>query len=114
MVERYFSYDSTDLMKEVAEDIYLLGPDEPVYAVYTYYGIVDDYEINQEFITDYWYVNEPKDDITEPWDVEEEQLANTRRLMDHYEMLDSLKDEHVEIMTLEKLYQLLDEQNRII
>lgn len=103
-----YSYDSTELIKEVLEDIATYGPDEHVYAMYTLFD-TDDERTQIGFITDYWYVNAPEIDDAIWMDEEDKRV-----LQEHEEVIASLDDEIVEEMSLKELLENLEEQNKII
>lgn len=53
------SYESEELIEEVLEDIDLFGEDDEVFAIYSYFEVVDGRKIDAEFITDYFSATEP-------------------------------------------------------
>ena len=53
------SYASEELIEEVLEDIALFGEEDEVFAIYSYFEVVDGRKIDAEFITDYFSATEP-------------------------------------------------------
>lgn len=45
------SYESEELIEEVLEDIDLFGEEDEVFAIYSYFEVVDGRKIDAEFIT---------------------------------------------------------------
>lgn len=110
------SYESEELIEEVLEDIALFGEDDEVFAIYSYFEVVDGRKIDAEFITDYFSATEPvRESAGLPWDEEDEedeqeyqdQLKQWKKL---YKQLEQLKYER---LTLGELLKRLEEQNRI-
>lgn len=107
------SYESEELIEEVLEDIALFGEDDEVFAIYSYFEVVDGRKIDAEFITDYFSATEPvRESAGLPWDAEDEQeyqdqLKQWQKL---YKQLEQLKYER---LTLGELLKRLEEQNRI-
>ena len=106
------SYDSSELIADVLDDISLFGEDFNVYAIYSHFDIVDGRLIDEDFITSYVDADEPSRKEIEdgPWDKDDE-LEFQILISDYQKGLDSLKETKHEKMTLRELLKKLEEQD---
>lgn len=104
------SYSCEELINDISEDIVLFGEDYRVYAVLQHFGTVDGKIIDVDFIVDYVDYDIPtaaefSDEIDE---------ITLHQLQDDYrEMIKSIENERVVLMTAKELLEKLLLQNSI-
>lgn len=104
------SYPCEELIQDISEDIVLFGEDYRVYAVLQHFGTVDGRIIDVDFIVDYVDYDIPtaaefSDGIDE---------ITLHQLQDDYrEMIKSIENERVVLMTAKELLEKLLLQNSI-
>ena len=101
------SYSCEELIKDISEDIFLFGEDYRVYAVLQHFGTVDGRIIDVDFIVDYV-------DYDIPTAAEFSDGIDEITLQDDYrEMIKSIENERVVLMTAKELLEKLLLQNSI-
>ncbi|MFK5676042.1 hypothetical protein [Ligilactobacillus sp. LYQ60] len=99
----FVSYDSTDLIAEVKEDISVFGERMEVYAIYSLFP-----DFDKLFITDYVYAEKPERD---EYMTDDEYSGLVKSYNEQIASLDKTKHE---LMTLDELLAALEKQDALM